>query len=238
VFVGSDNRALVTADAFSSGQTVAAVTGNVSGSVASVVGNIGGNLVGSAASVSGAVGSVAGNVSGNVSGSVNSVVTAVDISTTAAQRIWDALTSASVTAGSIGVKLKNWALGTDNRALVSADSHSSGVAVASVTGSVASVTNPVTLNNTQSIKKNTALNNFSFFMVDTAGAPKTGLTVTAQRSIDGAAFASCANAVSELGSGFYLINLAATDLNGNSIAFRFAASGAVDTALTILPVQP
>lgn len=35
--------------------------------------------------------------------------------------VWNALTSAMSTAGSIGLKLKNWALGTDNKSLVSTD---------------------------------------------------------------------------------------------------------------------
>lgn len=35
--------------------------------------------------------------------------------------VWNALTSAMTTAGSIGLKLKNWVLGTDNKALVSTD---------------------------------------------------------------------------------------------------------------------
>jgi len=42
--------------------------------------------------------------------------------------------------------------------------------------------------------KNVALDNFAFIMVDATDhvSAKTGLTVTAQRSLDGAAFASCA----------------------------------------------
>ena len=85
------------------------------------------------------------------------------------------------------------------------------------------------------IKKNTALANFMFTMTDsTTNAPKTGLTVTATRSIDGAAFAACANSVSEVSSGWYKINLAATDVNGTVIALRFSATGANDRDLTIV----
>lgn len=76
------------------------------------------------------------------------------------------------------------------------------------------------------VKKNTAINGYTFPMVDSAGDPATGLTVTATRSIDGAAFAACANSVTEIGNGWYKINLAAGDLNGRSIAFNMAASGA------------
>jgi len=85
------------------------------------------------------------------------------------------------------------------------------------------------------IKKNTALANFMFMMTDsTTNAPKTGLTVTATRSIDGAAFAAAANSVSEVSSGWYKINLAATDVNGTVIALRFSATGANDRDLTIV----
>ena len=89
------------------------------------------------------------------------------------------------------------------------------------------------------VKKNTALNNFEFLMRQSADhiTPSTGLTVTAERSIDGAAFAACANAVSEVGSGVYKINLAASDLNGDVITLKFTASGADQRTITIL-TQP
>lgn len=93
---------------------VPGVSGNVTGSVGSVTGNVGGNVVGSVASVTGnvggnvtgTVGSVLGNLGGSVLGSivgsVNSVVTAVTITAGSVQAIWDALTSALTTVGSIG----------------------------------------------------------------------------------------------------------------------------------------
>ena len=84
------------------------------------------------------------------------------------------------------------------------------------------------------VKKNAVLNAFAFPMFNTAGAPTTGLTVTAQRSIDGAAFGACANSVTETSNGWYQINLAAMDLNGTVIALRFSASGAQDTDYTLV----
>ena len=85
------------------------------------------------------------------------------------------------------------------------------------------------------IKKNTALNNFGFVMRDSADhvTGKTGLTITATRSIDCAAFAACANSASEIANGAYKINLAATDLNGDFIIFRFTGTGAGDTFLGV-----
>ena len=79
------------------------------------------------------------------------------------------------------------------------------------------------------IKKNTS-QVFPFVMVASSDhvTPKTGLTVMATRSIDGAAFAACANAVSELANGWYTITLAAADTNGSAIGLRFTATGADD----------
>lgn len=85
------------------------------------------------------------------------------------------------------------------------------------------------------IQKNAALNNFEFLMLDSSDhvTPKTGLTITAQRSIDGAAFGSCANAASEVSNGVYKINLAAADLNGGVVTLLFTASGADARLITI-----
>jgi len=85
------------------------------------------------------------------------------------------------------------------------------------------------------IKKNTNLDNFEFLMVDSANhiTPATSLTITATRSIDGGSFAACANSVTELSDGIYVIDLDATDLNGDVITFKFVASGADTRYITI-----
>lgn len=86
------------------------------------------------------------------------------------------------------------------------------------------------------IQNDAALSNFEFLMVSSTDhiTPATGLTVAAQRSINGGAFASCANSVSEIGSGIYAINLAASDLNGTVITLKFTATGADATYCTIV----
>jgi hypothetical protein len=86
------------------------------------------------------------------------------------------------------------------------------------------------------IKKNTALAKFSFLMVDSGDhvTPKTGVTITAQRSLDGAAFGACANGASELSNGIYLIDLATGDLNGDVVTLRFTAAGADARLLTVI----
>lgn len=80
------------------------------------------------------------------------------------------------------------------------------------------------------------LNNFEFVMVDSAGIPRTGLSVTPQRSIDGGAFGAATNSVSEVSSGVYKINLSAADLNGSVITLRFTATGAQDRLITVVMV--
>lgn len=87
----------------------------------------------------------------------------------------------------------------------------------------------------EGFKKNTAFSNFVFFMADSTDhvTGKTALTVTAQRSIDGGAFAACTNAVAEIANGWYKINLSAADLNGDSIALKFTATGADATGISI-----
>jgi hypothetical protein len=86
------------------------------------------------------------------------------------------------------------------------------------------------------VKRNTLFPNFTFLMVDTAGNPKTGASVSAQRSLDGATFAACANAVGEVGFGVYKIDLAATDTNAVDVCLRFTASGTRDSVVTILTI--
>lgn len=86
-------------------------------------------------------------------------------------------------------------------------------------------------------RKNTALANFEFVMFDTNGSPATGLTVTAQRSLDGGAFAACANSVSEVGSGVYKITLAAADLNADTVMLKFSAASNRTTFVFLTP-QP
>lgn len=91
---------------------------------------------------------------------------------------------------------------------------------------------------TSNIKKNTVQNGFTFLMTDSTNHnPKTGLTVTATRSIDGGSFSSCANSVLEVANGTYTINLAAADTNGNHIMYRFASAGADDLNVSII-TQP
>jgi len=197
------------------------VVASVSGAVGSVTGAVG-SVTGSVGSVTGAVGSVTGNVGGNVTGSVGSVVGAVGSVTGAV---------GSVT-GNVGGNVVG-SVGSVTGAVGSVTGNVGG----NVVGSVASVVAAVSV--TSSIKKNQALAGFTFVLVDSTDhvTGKTGVTVTAQRSIDGAAFGPCANAVVEISAGAYKIDLAAADLNGNSILLKFSGTGA-DTRFVEIITQP
>ena len=87
------------------------------------------------------------------------------------------------------------------------------------------------------LKKNTAFNGFSLVMFNTAGAAATGKTVSGSVSIDGGAFGSLTNSVSEIGSGAYKVNLAAADTNGNDLLFLFAATDCKPLFLKVI-TQP
>lgn len=85
------------------------------------------------------------------------------------------------------------------------------------------------------IRKNVALSNIEFLMVDSSDktTPKTGLTVTGQRSLDGGAFGAVSGAIAEVGNGIYQFDAAAADMNGNIITFKFTATGAETAFISI-----
>ncbi len=109
--------------------------------------------------------------------------------------------------------------------------------LASTTNITAGTITTVTTLTGLQVKKNTALAAFEFVMFDSSGNPKTGLTVTATRSLDGAAFGACANAVAEVANGVYKISLAAADLNANTVMLQFAAASQRTTFVFLTP-QP
>lgn len=78
------------------------------------------------------------------------------------------------------------------------------------------------------VVKNAVLSDFEFLMVDSLDhiTPKTGLTVTGQRSCDGAAFTGVSGAIAEVGSGVYQFDAAAADTNCAIATWKFNATGA------------
>lgn len=85
------------------------------------------------------------------------------------------------------------------------------------------------------VTKNAVFSNFEFLMVLTSDhvTPATGLTVTGQRSIDGAGFVSVAGTIAEVSNGIYQFDALAADTNGNVITWRFTSATADDTFVTL-----
>ena len=105
---GAHGGAAATLTLGGAGGLTGAVTGNLSGSVGSVTGAVG-SVTGAVGSVTGAVGSVTGNVGGNVTGSVGSIaadgLAAASVAAAAAEKIADIIVrrgNASIEASSFG----------------------------------------------------------------------------------------------------------------------------------------
>ena len=88
------------------------------------------------------------------------------------------------------------------------------------------------------INKNAAFPNFEFLMVLTSDGrtPATGLTVTAQASIDGASFINVSGSITEVSNGIYQFDALAADTNGDVITWRFSSATADDTFITFKTV--
>lgn len=86
--------------------------------------------------------------------------------------------------------------------------------------------------------KGTALSDIPFYMVDSTDhvTPETGLTITAEVSKDGAAFAGAAGSVTEIGSGAYQFDATAADMTADVVLLKFTASGADPVLITIKTV--
>lgn len=85
------------------------------------------------------------------------------------------------------------------------------------------------------IKKNQALANFPFVMTDsTTNLPATGKTVSVSRSLDGGVSFTAVGTATEMASGWYQIDFAAGDMNGDTVALRCTATGCYDKNITIV----
>jgi len=144
-------------------------------------------------------------------------------------------TPTNITAGTITTvtNLTNAPTNGDLTATMKA-SVTAAVPTASAIGTQVWATSGRTLSDPAGFKKNTEAD-LTFVLRDSSDGrtPIAGETVTAQRSLDGAAFGSCANSVTEIGNGAYIITLAAADMNGDIIILRFTSSGADDLLITI-----
>ena len=84
-------------------------------------------------------------------------------------------------------------------------------------------------------RKNVALADISVFMVASSDhvTPKTGLTLTVTRSLDGGAFGAGTGSAAEIANGMYQYDASQADMNADVVIFRFTGTDADDTFLTI-----
>ena len=144
-------------------------------------------------------------------------VAPADSTATVVTSIWAALRSANNTSDSFGAGVLVEDLNTAAKASVNAE-----------------VDRALDDRAAPQIKKNTALPNFQFVMLNSAGRSVSGQTITAERSIDGAAFEPMTNTATSLSDGVYTIDLTAVDLNGDVVTLKFTSSSAEPTILTIV----
>lgn len=85
------------------------------------------------------------------------------------------------------------------------------------------------------IAKNVAFSNLMFTMVLSSDGktPATGKTIEAQISKDGGAFNNCTNAVSEVGSGWYKIDLTQAEMNADIVALKFTNANCLQRNMEI-----
>ena len=161
----------------------------------------------------------AGSYGKSVGDGVTSWVTATGFSSHSASDVWDVATR---------VLTANTNLNDPTAAAIRTEIDSNSTQLAALVSD--SPNNPV---------KNAEFAGFTFLMVDSGDniTGKTGATVSASRSLDGAAFASCANSVTEVGDGIYKITLAAADMNADSVTLKFSATGCNNRFVTMI-TQP
>ena len=226
--------------------------GSVAGAVGSVTGDVGGDVLGSVASLVGhtpqtgdsfvRIGALGAGLTAlgdarlaNLDAAISTRGTADPgdaMTLTAAYD--DAMTAAqagdAMAVGVGGIQSVSYAANARDAAGQAAD-----VGVENATAVWASVARTLTSAVSFQIKKNVQLNSFPFVMTDNVNHnPIAAEVVTATRSIDGGVFGACANAVVEIGAGWYEITLAAADLNGDTIALRFTSAGADDLNITMV----
>jgi hypothetical protein len=197
---------------------------------------------------SGTVTTVTGNVGGSVASVVGTVTATVPtLSTNVNVTKLDGTNISLDPAGNLFVDVASWAganaasvgglpiVYTSNTVTATVIGGTIATVSGNVVGTVGSVTAPVTIATGQlTIKRNTALSGFTFPMYNGTGGPQTGLTVSGEVSIDGAAIVNTVNSPTEVGQGVYSLNLSPADVNGTVITFIFTASGASTTIITVI----
>ena len=90
-------------------------------------------------------------------------------------------------------------------------------------------------------RRNVAYDDFQFYMTDSINHEAlTGLVngdFTKEESLDAAGFVGLTQTITEVGDGWYTIDLTAAEMNGQDIALRFAAAGADTTNMKVITVS-
>jgi len=182
-----------------------------------ITGNVTGNVSGSVGSVTGAVGSVtgaAGSVTGHTAQTGDTYALANGVTGFAAiDTVVDAVLvdTGTTIPGLIGTPAADLAA---DIAAIAAD---------------------------QKPKVNTALNNIAIYLVSSTDhvTPVTGASPTVTISQDGGAFGAIdgSSSITEVGSGWYKLNLASADMNAAVVYINVAATGADALGLTISTVD-
>jgi hypothetical protein len=180
VFIAGTNAATSITTALT-----ANITGNLSGSVGSVTGAVG-SVTGAVGSVTGAVGSV----TAGVTVATNNDKTGYGLSSAAVQAIWDALTSALTTVGSIGKLLVDNVNATISSRMASYTQPAGFLAATFPSGTIANTTN-ITAGTVTTATNVTTVNGLAANVITAASI--------ATDAVDADALA--ANAVAEIQSG-------------------------------------
>lgn len=85
-------------------------------------------------------------------------------------------------------------------------------------------------------KKGVVVPKFMFYVELTAGGPATAKTVTVQVAKDGGAFSTVSDTVTEISNGWYEVDLSATEMNADVVAFKATAALCNQVNLTLVTV--
>lgn len=228
-FIGSNNGAGIRSEGNGSGAGISTVGGATGDGIDATGGATSGK--GIDANGTGGAADIEGSITGNLSGSIGGLTAG------ALADMFDTnsgTTFASAVAGSVVKEIvDNAGGGSAPTAAQVADAVWDELRADHV--AAGSFGEGVKVSSRVNMKKNTAFSGFMFTMYDSAtNLPKTGLTVTAQRAIDGGGYAACTNSVAEISAGTYKIDLSAADLNGNAVKLKFTATGALQQDFTVV----
>lgn len=138
-----------------------------------------------------------------------------------ADQVWDEVQSAHTTGGTFGeiaTEIANILTDTGT----------------TIPNTLSSITTNIDGVQGATVTKNAAYSNFVFPMRLSSDhySAATAKTVTGERSIDGAAFASVTGTITEISDGFYQFDAVAADTNGDTVTWKFSATDCDDTSVT------